>query len=283
MFSGFVLVFVFLLIFSNIARCHIINGNFEQTEPNDFGADPTGWTTQNYARVHSSFTPVFERGQKATWHFEDNTIVPYSGEKFLVLSTGDMGADHLTTFGLAMQACQFEAGKTVMGRYFFGTGDYLGWNDYAEIKLIPVDPNDRNIRSILVEYVDVAQVGDYGSTNGWIPFSHTFTEEDEGYYYLTFAVYDKIDAIFKSYLAIDHVETVSLPPGGDFNADGKVDNLDLAIFFNALYQDCEDPNSICTYIDAAGNERSFDYTGDGLVTPADAAPLIKNWLWNRED
>lgn len=274
--AGFV-----ILLFLSIPACGAIeNGDFEISEPNAIGSVPTGWSTQNYARVHQSFTPTFERGQTVTWSFENNTIVPATGNNYLLLSTGDIGYDHLTSYGMASQNCFFKKDQTIRGLYFFGTGDYLGWNDYAEIRLIPTDPNNTRLRSILVEYIDVASVGDFKSTDGWQPFSYKFKQDETGEYSLEFIVYDKTDAIFKSYLAIDHVKCEYLPPAGDYNGDGTVDNLDLATFNSVLYTDCSDPNAITTYIDAAGNEMSFDVNNDKQITPEDSKPMLKYWLWN---
>ncbi len=277
----FVLFASFLSIFSFPASAQVMNGDFELSEPNALGALPTGWTTKNYARVHESYQPVFERGQQASWSFYDNTVLPWSGSKFLVLSTGDVPgvSDSAITHGMARQLITFKKGDTLRGKYFFGTGDYLGWNDWAEVKLVPYDPNDRTKRSILVKYVDVQEVGDYKSTDGWQTFSHQFTVADAGSYYLECIVWDRTDAIYKSYLMIDAVESSQLPPDADYNADGKVDYADLAVFASVLYTDCTDPNSICTYIDAKGEEVSFDFNNDQTITPEDMAPLGDNWLW----
>ncbi len=267
----------FLMFFPFPAYSAIVNGDFEMSEPNALGALPVGWTTKNYARVHESFTPVFERGQQVTWSFLNNTVLPATGSKFLVLSTGDIGPDSATTHAIASQLVTFKKGETLRGKYFFGTGDYLGWNDWAEIRLKPADPNSG--RTILVKYVDVQEVGDYSSTDGWQMFSHKFNAYDQGEYHLECIVSDRTDAIYKSYLMIDSVESSRIPPDADFNADGKIDYLDLAVFASVLYQDCTDPNSTCTYIDAGGNEVSFDFNNDQMITPADMEPLGDNWLW----
>ena len=271
-------LFVLLLsIFSFPAFSAIVNGDFEMSEPNAIGTLPVGWTTRNYARVHETYTPAFERGQQAVWSFENNTVTSASGRSFLVLSTGDIGPDSTITHGMAKQLINFKKGETLRGKYFFGTGDYLGWNDWAEIRLVPFDPNSR--RSILVKYVDVQEVGDYSSTDGWQIFTHEFNAYDEGAYYLECIVWDRTDAIYKSYLMIDSVESSQVPPDADFNADGKVNYSDLTVFANVLYQDCTDPNAICTYIDARGEEVSFDFNQDKLITPDDMEPLGNNWLW----
>ncbi|MFI4912525.1 MAG: hypothetical protein ACIAQZ_12740 [Sedimentisphaeraceae bacterium JB056] len=279
--SGYTaIVCLMLAFFSFPALSEIVNGDFELSEPNDLGSIPTGWITENYAMVHDTFTPVFERGQSVTWSFPDSTVTPAEGESFLVISTGDIGVDTASTYGLAKQLCTFEEGQTLHGKYFFGTGDYLGWNDYAEIWLAPYDPNVS--RGITIQSVDVSIVGDYQSTDGWQTFSHTFTAQDAGDYYIIFGVYDKQDAIYKSYLMIDDVKCSTLPPGGDFNADGDVNYEDITTFNEVLYQDCTDPNAICTYTDISGNEVSYDYNQDGLLTPEDVVPVTQNWLWNDE-
>jgi hypothetical protein len=194
-----------------------------------------------------------------------------------VLSTGDIGSDSASVKGVAKQLIKFNKGDTLHGKYFFGTGDYLGWNDYAEISLTAADPNKQ--RGFQLEYIDVATVGDYKSTDGWQSFSYTFNEYDAGEYYLSFAVYDKTDAIYKSYLMIDDIKCSVLPPEGDYNADGDINYADIITFNNVVFQDCTDPNAICTYFDIAGNEISYDKNGDDLITPEDMAPVAENWLW----
>lgn len=268
----------FLSFFSFQAYTAVVNGDFEMSEPNSLGAVPIGWTTKNYARVHEAYTPIFERGQQVSWSFESNRVLPAKGASFLVLSTGDIGADSSITFANAMQLINFKKGDTLRGKYFFGTGDYLGWNDYAEIKLIPFDPNSGK-RTMTVTNIDVQMVGDFSSTDGWQTFSHEFTAAQAGMYYLFFGVYDKTDAIYKTYLMIDDVEVGPVPKAADFNADGKVDYVDLSIFANVLYQDCTDPNAICTYMDITGNEVSYDFDQDQTITPSDMTPLGDNWLW----
>jgi hypothetical protein len=276
-----ILVCVSLAFFSLPVLSQIINGDFETSEPNRLGNIPTGWETENYALIHESYTPMFERGQTVDWSFADATVTPAQGDGFLVLSTGDMGSDSSTTYGLARQLVKFTSGQTLHGKYFFGTGDYLGWNDYAEIRAIPKDPN--RLRGFQIEYIDVAIVGDYGSTDGWETFSHTFTKDDEGEYYLTFGVYDKTDAIYKSYLMIDDIQCGILPPEGDYNADGLINYADIITFNQVVYQDCNDVNSICHYVDLAGNVVSYDYNDDGWITPEDVEPVIQNWLWKPEE
>lgn len=294
------------IIFSFPAFSQIVNWDFEQTEPNELGAIPIGWNTENYALVHREFTPCFERGQRCHWSFEGNTVTTESGNAFLVLSTGDYGYDACgresfsgrTNKGVAWQECTFYEGDTIYGRYFFGTGDYVGWNDKAEIKIIPSDPNNEpRLQEIVLAYIDVAMVGDFRSTDGWLAFSHTFTYADKGSYYLELGVYDVKDSIYKSYLMVDFIKIGDPFRAGDFNADGKVDILDMLAFDVALYQDCEfpddpnDPNSICYYDNIFGDKVPFyrdpetgvDYRDEYGRTTLDALrPVFRNWLWKDE-
>jgi hypothetical protein len=172
----------------------------------DFQA-PIGWQRENYTALHSQFTPSTEYDQHRDmihWTIPS----PYSGNSFVVLSTGDLGpgSDPLITLAKIWQPVEFVSGEKLSFAYFFGTCDYLEYADKAKASLIFEDGS-----SLVLMEISVYDVGSYGSTDGWQFFEYTFTEQTAGTYDLVFQVEDDRDALYKSYFAIDGIAVVPEP------------------------------------------------------------------------
>lgn len=318
------LILISAFLINGAVVAELINGDFEVAEPNS--TQITGWDTEFYAKVHDAFYPDPERGNISGWVLTDNGLLPKINDHFLLLSTGDIGPDNTTSKGVATQIFTAEPGESLLGWFFFGTCDYMGWNDRAIIKLNRPDPNTPGEQIKLIwthidtppdgtvlgpnrttiqpdgtilaadgvtvvgtdgdhydQFQHVYRVGNYSSTDGWLPFSYTFTEETAGTYKFEAAVYDIGDQIYKSYLAVDGLKLCKLPPEGDLNGDTSVNAVDLAIFSNSLGLDCSDPNNMCDYINMNGQENSLDYNENGVIDPEDAWPIMQYWLWKPEE
>ena len=233
----------------------ILNESFEIPDPNvtEWFIGPLYWTRAKdniyhdcYAGLHSQFlpSPQYDRNENMV-HW--NIPAPFDGSKFVVLSTGDLGfeSDQNITHGTITQRVTFQAGQRISGAYFFGTCDFLQYNDYGKIFLIPEDPNMGLPSEITLAYCDVQTVGDYQSTIEWKPFFYDFTEQTAGTYDLICTVEDVEDTIYKSYLAIDGLQVCSpLYDYGDLNKDCYVDLQDLSIMSRAWLSFCPDPNAI---------------------------------------
>lgn len=318
------IILSFAVLLTSIAKADLVNGDFEVADPNSEVI--TGWTTEYYAKVHTSFYPDPDRGRIDNWSIDENGLLPQNGQQFLLLSTGDLGSDNETSKGTAHQTFTAQPGETLLGWFFFGTCDYMGWNDRATIKLTIPDPNEpREPIKLVWAHIDtppdgtvlgedrttiladgtilasdgetvigtdgdhyaqfqgVYDVTDYGSTDGWLPFSYTFTEETAGTYVFEAGVFDIGDQIYKSYLAIDNLRLCQLPPAGDLNGDCVVNTVDLGFFSNSLGLDCSDPNNLCDYINMNGQNISLDSNENGVIDPEDAWPIMQHWLWKPEE
>lgn len=302
-----------LLIISFSVFGQIQNRSFEYagpTEPNSLPfVPPLDWDLVNYAGIHSVFYPSINYNQPVKWWIPS----PVDGEKFLVLSTGDMGlgSDSRIAFSQAYQDLFLPAGTTITGSFFFGTCDYRPFTDTGTIVLNPiVDPNNPppyTLSDISIVFCSVDSVGDYGSTETWKDFSYTITPEQEGWYHLTMSVNDGgADTIYESYLAIDNL--LICGPGvllGDLNKDCTVNLDDLSLFSREWLCVCDthpwdpnvpmDPNTILSVPDFSGIFASnnpdpntptdpnslciyADFNRNYVVEPNDLIPLTENWL-----
>jgi hypothetical protein len=135
--SAISLISVFLTILAQ-AEPNLYNGKFELFDANggDFNT-PTGWQHKNYTAVISNFIPY------RPWLLPEEGLVPFEGDYFVMLSTGDM-YDTDPNYAQIWQTITVDAGDKLTGVYFFGTYDYMDFNDFAEIKLVP-SANDPNI------------------------------------------------------------------------------------------------------------------------------------------
>lgn len=277
----------------------ILNGSFEIPDPNmpEWFIPALYWSRSYdnsykdcYAGLHTQFapTPQYDRNiEMVHW----NIPAPYHGSKFIVLSTGDLGlpSDPAISSSTIYQTITFEAGQRLSGAFFFGTCDFIQYNDYGKIYLEPVDPNHSWPTDIVLAYSDVLIVGDYKSTNQWVPFTYDFTESTAGTYRLVCTVRDMLDTIYKSYLAVDGLKVcTTLYEHGDINMDCSVDIQDLTILSEAWLAWCPDPN----YINGDPNSMpsrplppDFVYDPNSIDPncPCDIADINKDWFVDTQD
>ena len=290
----------------------ILNGGFEIPDPNttEWFIPPWGWARavdnpyrDCYAGLHRYLVPnpQYDRSKREVhWTLPE----PYEGRRFVVLSTGDLGddSDPAIIHSTITQTVTFLPGQRLSGAYFFGTCDFLQYNDYGKIYLVPEDPNSGLPSEIVLAYCDVMQVGDFQSTNTWIPFQYDFTEETAGTYRLICTVRDQLDTIYKSYLAVDGLSVCTVQPG-DINHDCSVDSEDFQILSQAWLSWCPDlnafdPNTLLPKPDYPGGTLppgtvydpnlidpncpcpQADLNKDWFVDTLDLIILTDNWLKN---
>jgi hypothetical protein len=272
------------------------------------------WEHDNYARVHSEFTPATERSldEPLTWSITE----PDDGDFFLVLSTGafEGKSDAEVSKARAWQRVFLPAWTLIRGVYYFGTSDYRPYYDYGAIELVPFidpnnpcDPNDPNntegcpdLSIVEVARCSVNDVGDYSSTGTWIPFSYTILPQQEGIYDFVMFVKDGTDSVYESFFAVDNLSICGpMTPFGDVTKDCSVNMDDLAFFSVEWLQICNinpntlpdpnDPNYISDpndpgYIDPNNlsdpNCMCADFNMDNIVDANDLYPLHENWLIN---
>ena len=254
------------VLFASLATADVLNGDFEEY---DVGVDfntPADWNALNYAAVVEKFFPNPEDG-RTKWKndIDVNGLDPYEGNSFVVLSTGDIEPD--PWYAQITQEIQVNPEETLYGMYFFGTCDYIDYDDYAEIILEP-DSNDPNFN---VLRISVQDVGDYSSTPGWVPFSSEPNEIAAGNYTLKISVNDVGDPVFpiyKSYFAVDGLKLCVRPDGGDINNDCKVNFKDLSLLGSYWLEDCNDPD----WCQGADTDQS------GVVDMNDLSEITDYWL-----
>lgn len=249
-----------------------------------------------YAGIHSSFVPPLR---------EENWEIPYpfEGETFVLLSTGSYKSfpdgDSDVKGAKISQKIYLDGGDTILGAYFFGTADYLHFNDYGQISLISAadandfpDPNDMppNIAPIPGTLCNVEMVGNYESTQkfspetgGWISFSYTVEPNQTGPYYLQCEVVDVSDAKVNSYYAVDGL---LICKGGlsqaDLNFDCNVNLEDFSLLSQAWLTFCPDPP-----IDDPnfpGDPNDYPAVPDpNLLEICEAADFDKSWYIDVND
>ena len=266
-----------LFFFAGNACGQIYNGDFELSEPNSaFGIDlPTGWETENYTAVDCNLVPDPNprQGSSMNWQIGTDTgLKPFQGESFVILSTSGIVPE--PRYARIWQNVEFFEGQRISGTYFFGTYDYLPFDDFASITLVPDDSEER---SVILVSISVIDVGSYGSTEGWEDFEHVFTAEDAGVYDLVISVEDYGDAIYTSYFAVDVLEVCWLPEYGDVNTDCKVNIVDFSflaadwLLYDSVYE--PDPNFAAQY--------DTDFDGDHFVDVNDLSLLAEYWLFEQ--
>ena len=185
----------------------VVNSGFEMSIVEDGINVPLSWDRENYAAVVSSFSTDDASGNTDNWLLtSEQSLLPFQGESFVVLSTGDIPAEE-STYATLTQLVEVQVDNIVSGVFFFGTCDYFyeGYNnDYATITLLA--PEGSGLSDIEIVRISVEDVGDYSSTAGWISFeSDVFTEENAGLYTLQIAVFDDGDELLNSYFAVDDI------------------------------------------------------------------------------
>lgn len=274
----------------------INNGNFElsqQPEPNWLALPvyPAFWECSNYASLQEGvFDPPYDPndgGQDVSWVIPG----PSQGQRYVVLSTGDMGpgSDARIKTASARQHVYLGPDAKISGSYFFGTMDWRPYEDTGSIRLIP-EPNTPNIE-ILLAQCSVSVVGSYSSTGHWIPFSRTIKEQEAGFYDIVLQVSDGgSDTIIKSYFAVDGLwlcDFGQVP--GDINVDCSVNLLDLSIFASQWMRPCPalDPNlppdpNLFSDPNLPSDPNCFclksDFNHNYIVDPNDLTVIEDNWL-----
>ena len=274
------LQFILILCIVVPVCAQIYNGDFEgevelieQNDPGvyDFNA-PIGWERENYTAVVERFVP---NGRSTYWLIDPNTeLYPFDGNFYLLLSTGDYrpepGEDMKTKVS---QIITVSAGQTIKGVYFFGTCDYLHWDDTAEIVMLSEnDTNDVN----LVQ-VSVADVGDYSSAIGWQKFEYIFAADQAGTYELNISIWDVDDGVLNSYFAVDSLILCDSAIGAaDIDMDCTVNFKDFTLLANDWLQDCSDPN----YLEDPNNNCWYgtDIDDNGPVDANDLYMMSQFWL-----
>ena len=283
----------FLCILGSVSGM-ILNSSFEIPDPNEteWFIPPLDWIRANdnpyedcYAGLHETFVPTPQYDRSITE--VDWTIpAPFHESQFVVLSTGDLGlpSDPAITKAEISQIVTFYPGQRISGAYFFGTCDFLEYNDFGKIYLLPVDPNS-GLQEIQLGYSDVMIVGDFESSEEWQTFTYDFTQQTAGTYYLICTVQDVRDAIYKSYLAVDGLKVCTpLYSYGDINMDCSVDFEDLGILSRAWLSFCPDPN----FYDPNNPDDVYLYTDFDPNTidpncPCEIADINNDWFVDPND
>jgi hypothetical protein len=289
------LLFLFMLSFSISGQ--ILNRSFELAEVIEPNAPPLCWEHENYAGIQNEFFPLTESGLVLNWNIEE----PNDGDYFLVVHTGGFAGknDRSVLEATAFQQIFLPAWTLIRGVYYFGTSDYYPYFDYGAIRLVPYndpndpntpcDPNDPNTCPPVLQTIELArcsvnEVGNFGSTGAWIPFSYTILPQQEGAYKLIISVADVLDTLYESFFAVDNLSICGpLTPLGDVTRDCCVNMDDLAFFSHEWLQVCSiDPN-YPNYFDPNQTDPNCmcaDFTKDNIVDSNDLYPLHENWLIN---
>jgi hypothetical protein len=255
------------------------NGLFECGDPNNltpYGTEynfnpPIYWERiphpdntfkeECFAGLYDCFEPPESESQ---WTIS----TPYEGESFVLLSTGGFKSkedtqpreifDNQILGSSISQKVYLSAGDTILGAYFFGTVDWIPYNDYGQIRFeMAGDPNNypNSLTSFVIpeSYCDVSLVGDRQSTrespgafpqttDGWISFSYTIEPNQVGIYDLICEVVDEGDDIYNSYYALDGLRICKGgSPQGDLDQDCDVDLVDYSILSEVWMCFCPDP------------------------------------------
>lgn len=270
-------IFLAVLCLCAVGNAAVQNGGFEDTEPNDqLPFDPPeAWIRENHASVRTWFTPDPCEGDVDEWKINLNDgIYPIEGQSFVVVSSGDFVPE--PWMANIQQYVWVQSGQTFSGYYFFGTADYLPYNDYATIKLVPYDSNS-GLRDIIVVRIDVSDVNDNSCMEGWDYFERTFSPAEAGGYELMISVRDMEDQIYPSYLIVDGLTLCNTPPDGDISRDCQVNFIDFALLADDWLVDCSDPNYIS---DPNYNcYKGTNLNGLGRVDANDLELLSDNWLY----
>lgn len=270
----------------------LLNGNFltpDYGRPNEWYSPPVypplHWdfynstNNLNYVGLHSAFIPQPEQTQTITWFIPG----PVEGPFFVLLSTGDaqgIRSESLTEYSSIEQLITVQPGDVLSGYYFFGTCDYIPFDDTGLIELYPDDPNDGR-STITLASLSVTTLGNYQATDGWQRFQYQFGDNEQGQYLLYCEVRDVRDRIYKSYLALDNFRLCRGPMlEGDYTLDCKVDFDDFDLLTQGWLADCNDPNTVsdpnipCHALFPDPNSLN------NLILLEYLLPISENWLLN---
>jgi hypothetical protein len=279
--SAFVVLFFWLTSCSLNAQIpDVNNGGFEE-DPNF----PLHWEVTGYIPPIDEIPTIVEQYIFPDRHvYKDIILDPCEGQQFLVIQSGGGAAD--TNYTELRQTIIVRPGDTISGVYFFGTSDYMPYNDRCVIGLadpcfpfLHPDRIEKWEMQTIMAFEDVNGVGDRSSTLGWKPFSHTFTDSEAGDRLLVLLVEDAIDYLYPSFLAVDALHIVPGPAcrfliSGDLNDDCKVDFLDIDRMAGEWLNVC-DTSTWCNNCDIYRVESpGIGYTVDF----SDFRVLAANWL-----
>lgn len=246
-----VLVFLVEIVSANWSD----NGSFEcYIDTNDFR--PCQWEAENFARSLTWLYPeeLCFYGYVDNWRIDVNEgLGPLQGYRLLVIKSASGG--HCSGVSKDFYV---EGNRVIKGRYFFGTSDYLPYNDYATIRIIPTGPNTNPAIELL--YVDVNEIGNNSSMWGWGQFSVEVNYG--GWYRIEAKVCDAGDDVFDSFLVLDCVNFCNSFSLGDLDFDCCVNFFDFSVFVQ--------------YLDA--NEPFSDLDQNGNVDLADMMVITDQWL-----
>ncbi len=201
---------MYILTFSSFLWADgIVNPGFELAVQGEDFNTPVGWNVENYTVVVGHFIPHPEPGETTNWRIDPTIgLFPFEGEHFLVLSNDDMPDQVL--YSKVWQQVAIAAGKKISGAYFFGTCDYVPYDDYGQIKLVA--PSGSGLSDIELVNISTSDVESFSSTDGWVTFeSAPFTAATAGTYTLECSVYNYGDAVWDSYLAVDGLAIIPEP------------------------------------------------------------------------
>lgn len=271
------LVSIVLIWLVGSGGADIFNGGFELSDPvNSFGVKPpTGWKSNNYTNTVSRLEMDLINWRVFNWNSNivANGLDPYEGGYLVLLSTGNVEPDRIRYAKLS-QEITIQKGERISGVFFFGACDYLPFDDYAEIRLMP-DPNTmpdpNNIITLVSISITTLGMGDYASTDGWEYFEYVFSQQEAGKYTLVIGVYDDIDLIYNSYLAVDALSLCQAPDNGDVNNDCDVDLQDFSLLASDWLKDCADPNESC--------HPNTELSGDDIIDFGDLDLFLNYWMF----
>jgi hypothetical protein len=259
--SVFAMVSLFL-ISGCFTQAEILNADFELSMSSQYGSfsAPKDWNCLNYAAVRSSFEPPENPPNGHSEYWKIDSLDPVSGNSFVLLSSGDIPDNPRFQLSYASQMVEFKPGTKLSGYYFFGTCDYPYYYDYGAIKIIPEQGGDE----VEVVKIDVGDIGQYSSMEGWEYFEYTFSDSNAGVYELRLEVSDDKDGIFNSYFAVDNLKVCPSEQAGNLNDDCMVNFLDFAILASRWLDDC--------------NGISWCNDRPGLVDYDELYNMTENWL-----
>jgi hypothetical protein len=269
------------VLLSGVSHAVIYNGNFELAAEGGLLDDhgqlffaPEGWQRENYTAILDVFVPDYNEGYYDLWKINTQEgLRPREGQSFVLLTTGDITGDPEWAF--IKQGISVNAGQTISGYYFFGTLDYFPYPDYASVTMVPDDSNGLP-RSIILASVNVEDVGNYSSTEGWVYFEHTFSTDEEGSYHLVIRVDDYRDKLYTSYFAVDGLTLCDAHLDGDINRDCKVNFRDFSLMAIDWLENCSDPNY---FSDPQSNcYKGTDLNDDGPIDYNDLDLMTESWL-----
>jgi hypothetical protein len=256
-------------------QAQIPNGSFEEFDLNDpnkplsWQIDPNGVPLEIRQSFSTAETPWPSNA------YPPIIVEPFDGQYFILLKSDSENHRPLaaTDFAQLYQTITVEPGQHITGVYFFSTGDYIPYDDFATIKLIPdpcSNPDPKKLTEITLAEKSVSDVGSYQTMPDWERFARDFNDAEAGTYTLVLRIEDAIDHIYTSRLAVDALKLCS-PSPSDINKDCVVNFFDFAMLAAQWSNDCNDCNdpNLC---------RKSDIDHSRVVDFNDLLILAQDWL-----